>query len=164
VSQAIYIKHFQKPIFQLAVQRNKINLLVYEPSPEAILQWITHACYADILKKNLQEATRAQPRLQAIELYSVCDVDSGHFLVLATGWDKQRWMDTILFHAHLVDRQVVIEEDHTEENCLDADSAGNVLQVRSVTTQRFVRCIGKVSETVVQELVIGLIICVDYRP
>ena len=51
-----------------------------------------------------------------------------------------------------------------EENTLDADSAGNVLQVRSVTTQRFVRCIGKVSETVVQELVIGLIICVDYRP
>lgn len=42
VSQAIYIKHFQKPIFQLAVERNKINLLVYEPSQEVILQWITH--------------------------------------------------------------------------------------------------------------------------
>ncbi len=41
VSQAIYIKHFQKPIFQLAVRRNKINLFVYEPSREAILQWIT---------------------------------------------------------------------------------------------------------------------------
>ncbi|WP_199307180.1 element excision factor XisH family protein [Alkalinema sp. FACHB-956] len=40
VSQDIYIKHFQKPIFQLAVQRNKINLLVYEPSQEVILQWI----------------------------------------------------------------------------------------------------------------------------
>jgi len=42
VSQAIYIKHFQKPIFQLAVQRDKINLLVYEPNQEVILQWITH--------------------------------------------------------------------------------------------------------------------------
>ena len=52
----------------------------------------------------------------------------------------------------------------TEENCLDADSARKVLQVLSVTTERFVRCIGKVYETVVQELVIGLIICVDYRP
>ncbi|MEG4206002.1 element excision factor XisI family protein [Microcoleus sp. Pol7_A1] len=71
--------------------------------------------YADILKKTLQEATRAQPRLQAIELYSVCDVESGHFLVLATGWDKQRWIDTILFHACLIDRQVVIEEDNFEE-------------------------------------------------
>ncbi|NEO59115.1 MAG: XisI protein, partial [Moorea sp. SIO4G2] len=41
--------------------------------------------YADILKKTLQEATRAQPRLQAIKLYPVCDRDSGHFLILATG-------------------------------------------------------------------------------
>jgi XisI protein len=71
--------------------------------------------YADILKKTLREATRAQPSLQAIELYSVCDVDSGHFLILATGWDKQRWIDTILFHARLVDDRVVIEEDNFEE-------------------------------------------------
>jgi hypothetical protein len=42
VSQEIYLKHFQKPIFQLAIGRNKINLLVYEPSQEEILQWITH--------------------------------------------------------------------------------------------------------------------------
>lgn len=40
ISQAIYLKHFQKPIFQLAVQRNRINLLVYEPEGEAIVQWI----------------------------------------------------------------------------------------------------------------------------
>ncbi|MCC5640063.1 XisH family protein [Nostoc sp. CHAB 5844] len=42
LSQEIYIKHFQKPIFQLVVQRNKINLLVYELSQEVILQWIKH--------------------------------------------------------------------------------------------------------------------------
>ena len=71
--------------------------------------------YADILKQTLQEATRSQPRLQAIQLYSVCDTDSGHFLILATGWDKQRWIDTILFHARLVDRHVIIEEDNFEE-------------------------------------------------
>lgn len=40
VSQDIYTKHFQKPIFKLAVQRNKINLLVYEPNQEVILRWI----------------------------------------------------------------------------------------------------------------------------
>ena len=71
--------------------------------------------YADILKQTLQEATRSQPRLQAIQLYPVCDTDSGHFLILATGLDKQRWIDTILFHARLVDRQVIIEEDNFEE-------------------------------------------------
>ncbi len=42
ISQAIYTKHFQKPIFQLAIKRNRINLLVYEPTSEVILQWITH--------------------------------------------------------------------------------------------------------------------------
>lgn len=39
ISQAIYIRHFQKPIFQLAVQRNQINLLVYEPEQKVIVQW-----------------------------------------------------------------------------------------------------------------------------
>jgi XisH protein len=42
VSEAIYLKHFQKPIFKLAVARNKINLLVYEPEREVIIEWITH--------------------------------------------------------------------------------------------------------------------------
>lgn len=71
--------------------------------------------YADILKKTVQAATADQPRLQAIKLYPVCDMDSGHFLILATGWNKQRWMDTVLFHARLVENQVVIEEDNFEE-------------------------------------------------
>jgi hypothetical protein len=72
--------------------------------------------YADILKNAVQDAVVNQPRLQAIKLYSVCDTESGHFLVLATGWDKQRWMDTILFHAHLVDQKIIIEEDNFEES------------------------------------------------
>ncbi len=41
VSQEIYSTHFQKQIFQIAIQRNKINLLVYEPNQEVIIQWIT---------------------------------------------------------------------------------------------------------------------------
>ena len=71
--------------------------------------------YADIIQSTLKEATRDQPRLQSIQLYPVCDRESGHFLVLATGWDKQKWINTILFHAHLVDREVIIEEDNFEE-------------------------------------------------
>ena len=42
VSQSVYLKHFQKPIFQLVVRRNKINLLIYEPIDEVIIQWIAH--------------------------------------------------------------------------------------------------------------------------
>ncbi|MGL5035896.1 MAG: element excision factor XisH family protein, partial [Microcystaceae cyanobacterium] len=42
ISQAVYIKHFQKLIFQIAIQRGKINLLIYAPDQEVIIQWITH--------------------------------------------------------------------------------------------------------------------------
>ncbi len=76
--------------------------------------------YADIIQSTLQEATKDQPRLQSIQLYPVCDRESGHFLVLVTGWDKQKWINTILFHAHLVDREVIIEEDNFEEGLTSA--------------------------------------------
>lgn len=42
ISQAVYFKHFQKPIFQIAIGRNKINLLIYDPDQEVIIQWIQH--------------------------------------------------------------------------------------------------------------------------
>jgi len=41
VSQEMYTKHFQKEIFQIAIRRNKINLIVYKPDQEVIIQWIT---------------------------------------------------------------------------------------------------------------------------
>lgn len=47
-------------------------------------------------------------------------------------------------------------------NKLDNDSAGNILQIRSVSTQRFIDQIGRVSEEVMQELLAGLVISVDY--
>ena len=89
--------------------------------------------YAEILKKTVQAAVVNQPRLQAIKLYPVCDRESGHFLVLATGWDKQRWMDTILFHARLVEQQIIIEEDNFEESLTQALIAGGVKQEDIVT-------------------------------
>jgi hypothetical protein len=80
--------------------------------------------YVDILKKTVQDATIDQPSLQAIKLYPVCDVESGHFLVLATGRDKHRWMDSVLFHARLIerdncDRKIIIEEDNFEEGLVN---------------------------------------------
>ncbi|KYC40309.1 PemK family transcriptional regulator [Scytonema hofmannii PCC 7110] len=52
----------------------------------------------------------------------------------------------------------------TDDNGLGSDSAGNILQVRSVTTERFVRRLGIVSEEVMQKLLAVLIICIDYSP
>lgn len=40
ISQSVYLKHFQKPIFQLAIKRNQINLIVFDSQKEDILQWI----------------------------------------------------------------------------------------------------------------------------
>jgi XisI protein len=71
--------------------------------------------YADIIQNTLQAATKDQPRLQSIQIYPVCDHQAGHFLILATGWDKTSWVNTILFHAHLVESNVIIEEDNFEE-------------------------------------------------
>ena len=61
-------------------------------------------------------------------------------------------------------RPFMIPITQSSENGLDVDSAGNVLQVRSVTTERFVRCLGTVSAEVMQELLMGLILCIDYIP
>ncbi|WP_279239756.1 type II toxin-antitoxin system PemK/MazF family toxin [Scytonema sp. UIC 10036] len=52
----------------------------------------------------------------------------------------------------------------TNDNGLGSESAGNVLQVWSVTTERFVRRLGIVSEEVMQKLLAVLIICIDYSP
>jgi XisI protein len=71
--------------------------------------------YADIIENTLKEATKDQPRIQSIRFYPVCDRNSGNFLIMATGWDKKDWINTILFHAYLVDQDVTIEEDNFEE-------------------------------------------------
>jgi XisI protein len=71
--------------------------------------------YADIIQKTLRAATKDQPRIQSIQFYPVCDRSTGRSLILATGWDKQSCINTILFHAHLVDESVIIEEDNFEE-------------------------------------------------
>jgi hypothetical protein len=71
--------------------------------------------YAHLIQRTLVAAAEHQPSLQDIRVYPVCDRDSGQFLVMATGWDKQKWIDSILFHARLVDNKVIIEEDNFEE-------------------------------------------------
>lgn len=42
MSEMAYVKYFEKPLFQLVVQRNKINLLIYQPDSEEIVEWIIH--------------------------------------------------------------------------------------------------------------------------
>jgi len=72
--------------------------------------------YATILKQVIQDAVQHQPRLQNIQLHPICDLDSGHFLVLATGWDNHRPIHTILFHAHLTPPHITIQTDNFEDS------------------------------------------------
>ena len=95
--------------------------------------------YVEILKKVVKDATIHQPRIQAIKLYPVCDAESGHFVVLATGFDKQKWMDFVLFHARLIekdnsDRQIIIEEDNFEEGLVDTLIAAGIKKEDIVTS------------------------------
>jgi mRNA interferase MazF len=62
-----------------------------------------------------------------------------------------------------VDRHFMVHIPRTVDNGLDRDSSGNVLQVRSVSLERFVAFRGRVSAHVMQEILAGLIICIDYQ-
>ncbi len=62
-----------------------------------------------------------------------------------------------------VARPFMVKIPPTSENGLDRDSAGNVLQVRSVSTERFVRQIGRIENEPLKELLAGLVICVEYE-
>ena len=61
------------------------------------------------------------------------------------------------------DRPFMVRINVSSENGLDQDSARNVLQVRSLSTERFIRKLGQVPPETLQELLSGLIICVDYE-
>jgi hypothetical protein len=76
--------------------------------------------YSEILTQVLRRAAAVQPRLQPISIHAVCDPESRQFLIIATGWEKNIWMNTILFHARLVDSRVVIEDDNFEEGLTEA--------------------------------------------
>jgi mRNA interferase MazF len=61
------------------------------------------------------------------------------------------------------DRPFMVRIDANPHNGLNQDSAGNLLQIRSLSTERFIRKLGKVADEILQELLSGLVICVDYE-
>ena len=52
----------------------------------------------------------------------------------------------------------------SDRNGLDAESAADFLQVRSVSTERFMKRIGELEAEQVEEIVAGVVIALDYRP
>ena len=52
----------------------------------------------------------------------------------------------------------------TNRNGLQADSAADFLQVRSVSTERLMRRVGVLGADEVEEIVAGIVIAIDYQP
>lgn len=50
----------------------------------------------------------------------------------------------------------------TDRSGLHADSAADFLQVRSVSTERFIRPVGVLEAEQVEEIVAGVVIAIDY--
>ena len=71
--------------------------------------------YADILTQVIRKESAMQPRLQTLTITPVCDPESGNFLIIMTGQEKEAWINTILFHARLLKNKIVIEDDNLEE-------------------------------------------------
>ena len=63
-----------------------------------------------------------------------------------------------------VARPFMVKIPATPQNGLDRDSAGNLLQIRSISTERFVNRIGRIETNCLKELLAGLIIYVEYDP
>jgi mRNA interferase MazF len=61
-------------------------------------------------------------------------------------------------------RDYMVKIPQSSSNGLTQDSAGNVLQVRSVSTLRFLYKRGIIEENILQELLAGLVITVEYSP
>lgn len=62
------------------------------------------------------------------------------------------------------DRIFLVKILPTPDNGLSQESAGNILQVRSISNQRFVRRLGVLEMDCLQELVAGLVVSSEYFP
>lgn len=70
--------------------------------------------YADILTRLMRDEEQYQP-MHGPQIVSVCDTQTNQFMLIAVGWQKDRHVDSIVFHARLLNGLVVIETDNTEE-------------------------------------------------
>jgi len=80
--------------------------------------------YAELLTQVLRRVACDRANLGSLKVRSVCDVEAGQFLVIATGWEKESWQDVILFHAWLKDGKVVVEENNFEKMLEELLEAG----------------------------------------
>jgi mRNA interferase MazF len=67
------------------------------------------------------------------------------------------------WHPKFAYRPFMVPILKTDDNGLDVDLAGNVLQIRNVSVERLVRYLGVVSDEVIRDLLDALMLCLDYE-
>lgn len=80
--------------------------------------------HAELLTQVLRRVACERANVGRLKVRSVCDVEAGQFLIIATGWEKESWRDEILFHAWLKDGKVIVEENNFEKMLEDLLSVG----------------------------------------
>ncbi len=86
--------------------------------------------YAELLTEVFRTVATQHPNPRCLKIRSVCDIEAGQFLIVATGWErsagKLAWHDYILVDVWLQDGKVVVVESNVE-NFLEDLIAGGVV-------------------------------------
>jgi hypothetical protein len=80
--------------------------------------------YAELLTQVLRQVANRQANLRGLKVQSVCDVEAGQFLIIATGWEGETWRNLMLFHARLQDGKIIVEDNNFEKMLEDLVEAG----------------------------------------
>jgi len=66
------------------------------------------------------------------------------------------------WQSKFLNRPFMVKVAASAQTGLNQESAANVLQIRSLSTERFIKKLGLVSSDLVHEILMGLAICTDY--
>ena len=58
----------------------------------------------------------------------------------------------------------MLKIDANQDNKLTQNSAANVLQIRSISTERFIKKIGIISDNTIKQILALLLICTEFEP
>lgn len=84
--------------------------------------------YAELLTKIFRTAATQHPNPHSLKIRSICDLEVGQFLLVATGWERSEgklaWHDYILIDVWLEGERVVVVENNVEDFLEDLIAAG----------------------------------------
>lgn len=71
--------------------------------------------YANILTDILYAESNLSFHLKPeLKMVAACNRKTGQFFLVMVGWDKDKWVHHIVFHAQLINDKILIEADNTE--------------------------------------------------